>query len=78
MKRFDPKVPGHLPSAPGKSHRMPDGYSYETLKKGFEATTVLKKPKALANMSKSPSRDNMMYKGSLDPEYIRSVKKERR
>jgi len=57
---------------------MPDGYSYETLKRGFEATTTLRKPKTLANMSKSPSRDNMMYQGNLDPEYIRSVKREKR
>ena len=78
VKRIDSRVPGHLPITNDKRHRMPDGYSYDTLKRGFEATTVLKKPKALADMAKSPSRDNMMYQGVLDADYIRQVKKERR
>jgi len=56
---------------------MPDGYSYETLKKGFEATTKLRKPRALVDMAQSPSRDNAMYE-KLDAEYIKLVKKERR
>ena len=76
---FDPKVPGHLPVAPAltRPFKVPDGYSYETLRKGFEATTKLRKPKALVDMAHSPSRDNVMYE-HLDSEYIKLVKKERR
>ena len=74
---FDPKVPGHLPSAPKRPYRIPDGYSYETLRQGFEATTKLRKPRALVDMANSPSRDNAMY-DKLDSEYIKLVKKERR
>ena len=74
---FDPKINGHLPINPAKPFRVPDGYSYETLRKGFEATTRLKKPKALVDMAHSPSRDNVMYE-HLDADYIKLVKKERR
>jgi len=74
---FDPKVPGHLPSNPRRPHIVPDGYSYETLKAGFEASTTLRKPKALVDMAHSPSRDNAMYP-KLDPAYIKEVKRENR
>ena len=37
----------------------------------------MSKPKVLVDMSKSPTRDNSMYM-NLDPDYIKSVKKERR
>ena len=60
-----------------KSFPIPDGYSYESLKRGFEATTTLKKPKTLVNMANSPNRDNSMY-GNLDAEYVKAVKKEQR
>lgn len=60
-----------------KPFSIPDGYSYDTLRKGFEATTVLKKPKTLVNMAHSPNRDNSMYE-HLDAEYIKAVKRERR
>lgn len=56
---------------------MPDGYTYETLKAGFEATTTLRKPKVLVDMAHSPSRDNAMYP-KLDPAYIKEVKRENR
>ena len=63
--------------APAKPFRVPDGYSYETMKAGFEATTKLRKPKALVDMANSPSRDNSMYE-HLDPQYIKLVKRESR
>ena len=68
---------GHQPSIVKKPFNIPDGYSYENLKRGFEATTTLRNPKSLVDMSKSPTRDNSMY-GQLDEAYIRSVKKEAR
>lgn len=37
----------------------------------------MSKPKALVDMSNSPTRDNSMYM-NLDADYIKSVKKERR
>ena len=76
---FDKKVPGHLPSntSAGRPRRFPDGYSYENLKRGFEATTVLKKTRALLDMSRETSRDISMYK-NLDPHYIKEVKKQMR
>ena len=74
---FDPKINGHLPINPKKPFRIPDGYSAETLRRGFEATTTLRKNKALADMANSPSRDNLMYQ-HLDSEYIIQMKKEQR
>ena len=75
---FNPRVPGHLPiNHTTDKTVIPDGYSYDTLKRGFEATTVLKKPKALVDMANSPSRSNLIY-DHLDPEYVKTLKKERR
>lgn len=56
---------------------MPEGYSYESLQRGYEATTSHHKTKALVDMANSPSRDDLMYE-RLDPEYIKDVKRERR
>ena len=70
VKPFDPNVPGHIPSDKEKCFTIPDGYTYQGLKNGFEATTHLKKAPSLVNMANSPSRDNGMY-GKLDPDYIK-------
>ena len=70
VKPFDPNVPGHIPADKEKCFTIPDGYTYQGLKNGFEATTHLKKAPSLVNMANSPSRDNGMY-GKLDPDYIR-------
>ena len=72
---FDKKVPGHKASNAGRPRMFPDGYSYETLKAGFEATTFLRKAPALVDMGKDSSRDNALYK-HLDEKYIKEVKKE--
>ena len=74
VKPFDPKVPGHIPSGKEKCFTIPDGYTYQGLKRGFEATTHLKKAPSLVNMASSPSRDNGMYQ-KLDPDYIKQVKR---
>lgn len=50
--RFDKNSPGHQPSNPKKPFRVPDGYSYQTLKAGFEATTQLRRAPALVDMEK--------------------------
>lgn len=66
-----------MPVLQTKPFRVPDGYSEDNLKRGFEATTSQHKTKALVDMSNSPTRDNSMYM-NLDPDYVKSVKKERR
>ena len=68
---------GHQPVNIKKPFNVPDGYSYETLKRGYEATTTLRNPKSLVDMSKSPQRDNQMYQ-NLDKDYIKTIKKEAR
>ena len=73
----NPKVPGHQSTSPKKPFKVPEGYSYDALKRGYEATTSHHKPASFVNMAISPSRDNLMYE-RLDPEYIRLVKKERK
>ena len=75
MPVFNQKVPGH--GSPKRPFKVPDGYSYDSLKRGFEATTSHKRPAALVNVASSPLRDNSMYE-RLDPDYIKQVKKERR
>ena len=56
---------------------IPDGYSYSSLKAGYEATTKLRKSPNLVDMSKGAERSNDMFL-KLDPEYIKEVKKENR
>ena len=76
--KINKNSPGHsLNDDITRNYKSPPGYSYDALKRGFEATTGLKKPKALIDMANSPTRDNAIY-ARLDAEYIRSIKKERR
>ena len=66
-----------MPSIPNKPFVVPDGYNADNLKRGFEATTTLRKPKALVDMANGARRDNIMYE-HLDSDYVNSVKKQRR
>ena len=75
--KFDPNVAGHLPSYGSRPKMIPDGYSYSSLKAGYEATTKLRKSPNLVDMSKGAERSNEMFL-KLDPEYIKEVKKENR
>ena len=55
---------------------VPDTYDTERLRNAFNLTSNLKNTKALVTMSKSPVRDNLMYK--LDADYLEDLKRETR
>ena len=66
-----------MPIVPIKPFAVPDGYDADNLKKGFEACTSLRKPKALVDMANGARRDNIMYE-HLDNDYMSTIKKQRR
>lgn len=52
---------------------MPDGYSYDSLKAGYEATTKFRKPPALVDMGKETARETQAMKHKIDSEYFRKL-----